>query len=55
MALSSFLTRSFFPQEKRRSPAGDTTQAIGRPITHRVIASAKRTEKESEDQRIKLA
>ena len=46
--------RSVFPQEKRRSPAGDTTQAIGRPVTQSVIASAKRTEKESENQRIEL-
>ena len=41
-------SRSFFPQEKRRTPAGATTQAIGRPITQRVIARVKRAEKEPE-------
>ena len=40
--------RSLFPQEKRRTPAGATTQAIGRPITQRVIARVKRAEKEPE-------
>ena len=47
-ALSSSPSRSFFPQEKRRTPAGATTQAIGRPITQRVIARVKRAEKEPE-------
>ncbi|MBQ4551479.1 MAG: hypothetical protein IJA59_00840, partial [Clostridia bacterium] len=32
----------------RRSPEGVTTQAVGRPITQSVIASAKRIEKESD-------
>ena len=41
-------SRSFFPQEKRRTPAGDTTQQCGRPITQRVIARVKRAEKEPE-------
>ena len=36
-------------------PLAQPSNNDGRPITQRVIASAKRTEKESEDQRIELA
>ena len=32
----------------RRTPAGDTTHAVGRPITQRVIVRVKRAEKEPE-------
>ena len=42
------LTRSFFPRKKRRTPAGDTIQAIGRPITQRAIGRVKRAEKRTE-------
>ncbi|MBQ1946925.1 MAG: hypothetical protein II343_08370, partial [Clostridia bacterium] len=37
-----------FPAGKTAYPAGDITQAIGRPITQSVIARVKRAEKEPE-------